>query len=130
MGASIECREPFLDQRLLVGLGSIEDKLLFTGVKGKFILKNAMKNRLPDEILKFRKVGLSAPWGDYLTKSPAFKDELETFVKSDLFQIPYFEHINIQKLVSKLQQGDIRMTPYIMPLFMMHIWMKTYATKF
>ena len=130
MGASIECREPFLDQRLLVGLGSIEDKLLFTGVKGKFILKNAMKNRLPDEILKFRKVGLSAPWGDYLTKSPVFKDELETFVKSDLFQIPYFEHINIQKLVSKLQQGDIRMTPYIMPLFMMHIWIKTYATKF
>ncbi len=130
MGASIECREPFLDQRLLVGLGSLDDKLLFTGVKGKFILKNAMKNRLPDEILKFRKVGLSAPWGDYLTKSQVFKDELETFVKSDLFQIPYFEHINIQKLVSKLQQGDIRMTPYIMPLFMMHIWMKTYATKF
>ncbi len=130
MGASVECREPFLDPRLIVGLGSLEDKWLFTGIKGKFILKNAMKERLPDEILKFRKVGLSAPWGDYLTKSPAFKDELESFVKSDLFQIPYFEHINIQKLVHKLQQGDTRMTPYIMPLFMMHIWMKTYATKF
>jgi asparagine synthase (glutamine-hydrolysing) len=31
MGASIECREPFLDQRLLTGLGSLEDKWLFTG---------------------------------------------------------------------------------------------------
>ncbi|RKS13451.1 asparagine synthase (glutamine-hydrolyzing) [Flavobacterium sp. 120] len=130
MGASIECREPFLDPRLIVGLGSLEDKWLFTGKKWKFILKKAMEERLPDEILKFRKVGLSAPWGDYITKSPAFKDELESFSKSDLFQIPYFEHINIQKLVQNLQKGETTMTPYIMPLFMMHIWMKTYATKF
>ena len=130
MGASIECREPFLDPRLIVGLGSLEDKWLFTGKKWKFILKKAMEERLPNEILKFKKVGLSAPWGDYITKSPAFKDELDSFSKSDLFQIPYFEHINIKKLVQNLQKGDVTMTPYIMPLFMMHIWMKTYATKF
>ena len=55
MGASIECREPFLDPRLIVGLGSLEDKWLFTGKKWKFILKSAMEKRLPDEILKFRK---------------------------------------------------------------------------
>jgi asparagine synthase (glutamine-hydrolysing) len=89
-----------------------------------------MQERLPTEILQFKKVGLSAPWGDYITKSAAFKEELESFSKSDLFQMPYFEHINIQKLVLNLQKGDNRMTPYIMPLFMMHIWMKSYAAKF
>ncbi|RTZ07653.1 asparagine synthase (glutamine-hydrolyzing) [Flavobacterium sp. GSP27] len=130
MGASIECREPFLDPRLIIGLGSLDDKWLFSGKKWKFILKKAMEERLPNEILNFRKVGLSAPWGDYITKSHAFKDELESFAKSDLFQIPYFEHIHIQKLIMNLQKGDTRMTPYLMPLFMMHIWMKTYATKF
>ena len=130
MGASIECREPFLDPRLIIGLGSLDDKWLFSGKKWKFVLKKAMEERLPNEILNFRKVGLSAPWGDYITKSPAFKDELDSFSKSDLFQIPYFEHINIQKLLLNLQKGDTRMTPFIMPLFMMHIWMKTYATKF
>ena len=130
MGASIECREPFLDPRLIIGLGSLDDKWLFAGEKWKFILKKAMEERLPDKILNFRKVGLSAPWGDYITKSPAFKDELESFSRSDLFQIPYFENINIHKLLRNLQKGDMRMTSYIMPLFMMHIWMKTYATKF
>lgn len=130
MGASIECREPFLDPRLIIGLGALDDKWLFTGKKWKFILKKAMEERLPDEILKFRKVGLSAPWGDYITKSPAFKDELNSFSKSDIFQMPYFENINIEKLILNLQKGDTRMTSYIMPLFMMHIWMKTYATKF
>ncbi|MFV8370234.1 asparagine synthase (glutamine-hydrolyzing) [Flavobacterium sp. LB2R40] len=130
MGASIECREPFLDPRLIVGLGSLDDKWLFTGKKSKFILKKAMEKRLPTEILEFKKVGLSAPWGDYITKSHAFKDELDSFSKSDLFQMPYFEHIKIQKLVLNSLKGDSRMIPYIMPLFMMHIWMKTYATKF
>lgn len=130
MGASIECREPFLDQRLITGLGSLDDKWLFTGKKGKFILKSAMENRLPEEILKFRKVGLSTPWGDYITKSPAFKDELESFSRSDIFQMPYFENINIKKLIHNLQQGDTRMVAYIMPLFMMHIWMKHYVETF
>lgn len=130
MGASIECREPYLDSRLLTGLGSLDDKWLFTGKKGKYILKKAMEKRLPDEILQFKKIGLSAPWGDYLTKSPAFAAELNAFSKSELFDMPYFENINIKKLISNLQNGDSRMTAYIMPLFMMHIWMKSYATKF
>lgn len=130
MGASIECREPFLDPRLVVGLGSLDDKWLFSGKKWKYILKTAMADRLPEEILKFRKVGLSAPWADYITKSPAFKEELESFTKSELFNNPYFENIDILKLVQNLQKGDASMTPYIMPLFMMHIWMKSYVNKF
>lgn len=130
MGASIECREPFLDPRLVIGLGSLEDRWLFSGTKSKYILKTAMAERLPDQILKFKKVGLSAPWGDYVTKSPAFKEELESFIKSDIFQIPYLEHIDIKKLVKNLKNGDNRMTVYIMPLFSLHIWMKTYTTKF
>ena len=130
MGASIECREPFLDPRLIVGLGSLDDKWLFTGKKAKFILKSAMQDRLPKEILNFRKIGLSAPWGDYLTKSPAFKTELEHFRKSNLFETPCFQAININKLVHNLEKGDSKMTPYIMPLFMMHIWLKNYVEKF
>jgi asparagine synthase (glutamine-hydrolysing) len=130
MGASIECREPFLDQRLIAGLGSLDDKWLFTGKKWKFILKSAMKDRLPEEILKFKKVGLSVPWGDYLVKSPGFVEELESFSKSDLFKMPYFENIDAPKLVQNLRKGDSKMIPYIMPIFMMHIWLKTYANKF
>ena len=130
MGASIECREPFLDPRLIAGLGSLEDKWLFTGKKGKFILKTAMQDRLPSEILTFKKVGLSAPWGDYLINNPFFKEELAAFAKSDIFNMPYLENINSAQLIASLQKGDPRITSYIMPLFMLHIWSKNYATKF
>jgi asparagine synthase (glutamine-hydrolysing) len=89
-----------------------------------------MAARLPDEILKFKKVGLSVPWGDYLIKSPEFIDEIESFAKSDLFKMEYFESIDAQKLVANFKKGDTKLIPYLMPLFMMHIWQKTYATQF
>ncbi len=130
MGTSIECREPFLDPRLIVGLGTLDDKWLFTGKKGKFILKDTMKERLPNEILNFKKVGLSSPWGDYLTKNKLFAEELELFKKSEIFEIRYFENINATKLVESFQKGNVKMLPYILPLFMMHIWKKNYVDKF
>ncbi|MCG9793048.1 asparagine synthase (glutamine-hydrolyzing) [Flavobacterium algicola] len=130
MGASIECREPFLDQRLIAGLGSLEDKWLFTGKKGKYILKTAMKDRLPQEILNFKKVGLSTPWNSYLLKTPAFKDEMDSFAQSDIFRMPLFENIDSNKLIHSFKDGNESLLPYVMPLFMMHIWLKNYTTQF
>ena len=127
MGASIECREPFLDQRLISGLGTLDDEWLFRGKKGKYVLKQAMKSRLPDAILNFKKVGLSSPWGDYLTKNPALIDEFENFKTSSIFEMPYLENINASKLVTSIQKGDMTFLPYVLPLFMMHIWKKNYV---
>lgn len=130
MGSSIECREPFLDYRLIAGLGSLEDKWLFTGKKGKFILKTTMENKLPKEIIDFKKVGLSAPWYSYLTEYPAFKDELNDFATSPIFEMKFLENLDGKKLVSELRNGNTKLMPYIMPIFMLHIWYKNYFKKF
>lgn len=130
MGASIECREPFLDPRLIAGLGSLDSKWFFQGKKGKFIQKKAMENRLPNEILEFRKVGLSSPWDHYLTRNRAFAEELDAFSKSDIFRLPYLSGIDVDGLISRLRGGDQRMVAYIMPLFTLHIWLKNYTARF
>lgn len=130
MGTSIECREPFLDQRLIAGLGTLKDDWLFTGKKGKFILKNTMENRLPKEIIDFRKIGLSAPWGSYLLQFPSFIDELDHFVKSPIFEMPYLENINSKTLVAEVKNGNTKILPYFMPIFMLHNWQKNYYNKF
>jgi asparagine synthase (glutamine-hydrolysing) len=130
MGSSIECREPFLDYRLIAGLGSLEDKWLFTGKKGKFILKTNMENKLPKEIIDFKKVGLSAPWYNYLTEYPAFKEELNDFAISPIFQMKFLENLDGKKLVLELRNGNTKLMPYIMPIFMLHIWYKNYFKKF
>jgi asparagine synthase (glutamine-hydrolysing) len=43
-----------------------------------------MQDRLPDEILKFRKVGLGAPWGDY---AKSFKVIISKFIQTSTFKI-------------------------------------------
>ena len=130
MGTSMECREPFLDQRLIAGLGTLEDKWMFTGKKGKFILKTTMEDKLPKEIINFRKIGLSAPWGSYLLRFPRFAEELDHFAKSDIFKMPMLENLDGQKLVAEIRKGNSKILPYFMPLFMLHEWQKNYYHKF
>jgi asparagine synthase (glutamine-hydrolysing) len=130
MGTSIECREPFLDYRLIAGLGTLEDKWLFTGKKGKFILKDTMQSKLPVEIINFRKIGLSAPWYNYLLEYTAFKEELDQFITSPIFEMPFLENLDAKKIVQELRQGNNKLMPYIMPIFMLHIWHKNYFKKF
>jgi len=130
MGTSIECREPFLDQRLIVGLGTLDDKWMFTGKKGKYILKTTMEDKLPKEIVDFRKIGLSAPWGSYLLSFPRFISELDDFAKSPIFEMPFLDNINGQKLVAEIRKGNTKILPYFMPIFMLHKWQKNYYNKF
>ncbi|ENG5658551.1 asparagine synthase (glutamine-hydrolyzing) [Flavobacterium psychrophilum] len=130
MGASIECREPFLDQRLVAGLGTLDDNWLFSGKKGKYILKNTMQDKLPQDILNFRKIGLSVPWENQLLSNDKFKEELRNFAKSEIFSMPFLENLNGKKIVEQIEKGDKKIIPYIMPLFMLHIWQKKYFQKF
>jgi asparagine synthase (glutamine-hydrolysing) len=89
-----------------------------------------MENKLPKEIIDFKKVGLSAPWYNYLTKYPAFKEELNDFAISPNFQMKFLENLDGKKLVSELRNGNTKLMPYIMPIFMLHIWYKNYFKKF
>ena len=89
-----------------------------------------MKNKIPDEVLNFRKIGLSAPWYSYLIEYPAFKVELDAFAISPIFEINFLENLDGKKLVAELRQGNIKLMPYIMPVFMLHIWYKNYFKKF
>lgn len=130
MGASVECRQPFLDQRLIAGLGTLDNKWMFTGKKGKFILKTTMEDKLPKEIINFRKIGLSAPWGSYLLSFPKFIDELDSFAKSKIFEMPILENLDGYKLVAEIRKGNTKILPYFMPLFMLHKWQKNYYNKF
>jgi hypothetical protein len=62
----------------------------------------------------------------YITKV-RFKT-IRFFLEKWFISNTLFEHINIQKLVRKLQM--VTHWWHLYALFMMHIWMKTYTTKF
>jgi asparagine synthase (glutamine-hydrolysing) len=66
MSASIESRVPFLDHKLVEFSASMPDNLKLRQFSGKYILKQAMKDLLPPEILHRPKVGFPTPFSRWL----------------------------------------------------------------
>jgi asparagine synthase (glutamine-hydrolysing) len=84
MGASIECREPFLDYRLVEWVANLPTKLLYEGRVGKAIVRKAMRARLPESILNHEKWGFGVPWSSYLRNNPVFLNKLQLLANGKL----------------------------------------------
>jgi asparagine synthase (glutamine-hydrolysing) len=66
MAASVESRVPFLDHELVEFAASIPAKYAIDGLAGKFILKSAVEDLLPREIIHRKKMGFPTPWAYWL----------------------------------------------------------------
>ena len=66
MAASIESRVPFLDHILVEFAASIPARFKTHGLSGKIVLKRAVEDLLPKEILYRRKMGFPTPWRGWL----------------------------------------------------------------
>ena len=101
---SIENRSPFLSHKLYEFVNTIPDDYLIRDGFGKSILRDSLKNMIPDEILKFReKIGFYADLDLFFDrKSKIFKDMLfqNSLVNS---------FINIKKVEKLLKQKNFLM---------------------
>ena len=79
MRCSIEARAPYLDVNLATYAASIPPQLKMNGLKTKYILKKALKNILPQEVLQRKKSGFNAPVGKWIGLTEA--DEFRSFNK-------------------------------------------------
>ena len=61
MACSLEVRAPFLDYELVEFVMGLPSKLKLKGLTSKYILKKAMKNWLPDEMINRPKKGFGVP---------------------------------------------------------------------
>ena len=66
MAASIESRVPFLDHKLVEFAAALPVKMKLRGLTTKYILRRAMADRLPKEILTRKKMGFPVPVGAWL----------------------------------------------------------------
>jgi asparagine synthase (glutamine-hydrolysing) len=66
MAASIESRVPFLDHKLVEFAARLPVKMKLRGLTTKHILRQAMRDQLPREILTRRKMGFPVPVGAWL----------------------------------------------------------------
>ena len=66
MAGSIESRVPFLDHPLVEFTARIPADQQIKGMAGKFILKEAVKDLLPHDIIYRKKMGFPTPWAYWL----------------------------------------------------------------
>jgi len=67
MAASIESRVPFLDNPLVEFTARIPAAHQMKGMAGKFILKEAVEDLLPHDIIYRKKMGFPTPWAYWLS---------------------------------------------------------------
>jgi asparagine synthase (glutamine-hydrolysing) len=71
MACSIESRVPFLDHPLVEFAAQVPDSLKIRGGVGKYILKKAVEDLLPPEIVYRKKMGFPTPLSQWLLDSRA-----------------------------------------------------------
>lgn len=81
MAASIESRVPFLDHKLVEFTCSLPERMKLRGSTTKYILREAMKNVLPAEILSRSKMGFPVPVGSWFRG--AFRNVIDEYVLSE-----------------------------------------------
>lgn len=127
MGAGIECRVPFMDYRLMEMIPAMHSDLLLKGKKGKYLLFNSVAQKLPKEILSFKKLGFSVPWENYFNNDVYFQEFILNFEKDESMKI--FPNLNLSKLALGFQQKNEVSITLIRHLFMVKSWFDTFMIK-
>lgn len=124
MGAGIECRVPFMDYRLMEMIPALDSSHLLKGKKGKFLLFNSVAQKLPEEVLSFKKLGFSVPWENYFRNDEQFNDFTSRLHKSETWEP--FEGINIKAINKRYQENEFVANSLVRQVYMIDLWKKAY----
>ncbi len=106
MAASIESRVPFLDHKLVEFTVRLPERLkLRHGLTTKYVLRSAMKNVLPKEILERKKMGFPVPVGKWFRGE--FRSLVDEYVLgSRAAERGIFNREFVRNLVARHQAGE------------------------
>jgi asparagine synthase (glutamine-hydrolysing) len=127
MATSLEARAPFLDYRVVEYAATIPSSLKIRGTKTKYILKKAMANLLPPEIVNRGKEGFSIPIKNWL-RQELRSMMLEILSPSRIRRDGFFNADYVQKLVNEHLQGVENHSHRLWALMVFGIWRDQYLT--
>ena len=129
MGASIECRVPFLDYRIVETLAALPTSKLISGRHTKHLLRQALGHRLPPAIQQARKWGFSVPWPRYFREVPELREIVSSLPSLDPINTGPFVKSKLQSIIREFFNGDNRHEELIKQLVMIAVWKQTYFTE-
>lgn len=121
MAASIESRVPFLDHPLVEFAARLPERMKLRGMTTKYILRRAMKDLLPAEILTRRKMGFPVPVGAWF-RGP-YRHLLDDYVLSERASARgLFDRPAVRRLVERHVGGVEDHSEQLWSLVNLEIW--------
>jgi asparagine synthase (glutamine-hydrolysing) len=121
MANSLEVRCPFLDQELVEFAARIPGHLKLRGLRTKYIVKKALQDLIPPEILARKKHGFGVPIGAW------FRTHLKDYVCAVLLSPQalrrrYFKEDALRQLISEHQSGARDHSHRLWTLLTLEVW--------
>lgn len=126
MANSLEVRCPLLDQNVVEYVAGLPSGLKLRGRQSKYILKRAMADVVPAEILNRPKQGFEVPLRHWL------RGELKTFAREVIFESletdVFFHRPTVEKMWAMHQSGRRDWSTPLWAVLMFFLWRHQYQT--
>jgi asparagine synthase (glutamine-hydrolysing) len=121
MAYGLEVRVPFLDHELVELCARMPPSLKLRGWCNKYVLRRAMRGRLPAAILRRRKHGLRAPTAALFSgRLPEFAVAL--LLAPAIREKGYFDPAVVEALLRRHRSGDLRYADYLFTVLATQLW--------
>jgi asparagine synthase (glutamine-hydrolysing) len=121
MASSIESRVPFLDHKLVEFASQVPVSLKLRGKTGKYMLKEAVKDLLPAEIIHRKKMGFPTPLKQWLLE-PQAAPLYNALLERDGLLSEVIAREPLRALLDRHRNGSEDATDRIWNLLNLQIW--------
>jgi len=128
MAASIESRVPFLDHKLVEFAASLPARLKIRRFNGKYILRRAMEDRLPHEIIHRTKKGFPTPIQPWL-RGPLFEKLSRVLSDGRLAERKIVRQEFVDSLLQEHRGGSARATDGCWRLLTFELWNRIFLDR-
>ena len=126
MAHGLEARSPLLDHELMEFAASIPASLKVRGAEKKWILREAMRGWLPDDILDRPKQGFTVPMSSWL-RGDLRAWSRDVLLDRTTLQRGYFEPAAVRRLLDRHDGGADGEAKRIWSLVMLELWHREYV---
>ena len=121
MHHSLEVRAPFLDHQVVDFVNTLPFNFKMKGLRTKYILKQLMKDKLPDHIIHRSKTGFRVPLASWL------REDLRDFCNSVLSlektnKMGFFNYEYIEKMKNEHFEGSENNSRKLWTLIVFYLW--------
>jgi len=125
MANSVELRVPFLDHKVLEFAACLPRDQKIRGWKMKYLVRKALRNVIPQEILERRKAGFPVPYERWLQKDVGHW-VAEVLLDEQSLNRGYFQRAAIERLVLGNEKRDER-AKELFSLLVLELWHRAFV---